>query len=280
MNIPWKIKSLMFRGIQLLGAYRLLYFAQRNITGRSNRNLLSGVNIWKRHRETVLKYNLSGSIFEFGAGKSLGQNLFLSSHIDKQVVTDLNKMIDMRLLNGACKEISNLSNITYPSKFNSIEDLKKIGIEYIAPLDASTTHLPDESMDGCLSTNTLEHVPIPTIRLIIKELKRILKPNAIVAAQIDYSDHYAHTDRSITWLNFLRFNEIEWERYNHGCHFQNRLRHSQYIELFEAAGFQMIEEEVEYGEKNIPPVIREKFQDAQQTWSATSGYVVFRKINK
>ena len=65
------------------------------------------------------------------------------------------------------------------------------------------------------------------------ELYKKLKDKGIVSLIIDYSDHYAHTDNNISLLNFLKFSNHQWKRYNHKIHFQNRLRHYEYIDIFE-----------------------------------------------
>ena len=38
---------------------------------------------------------------------------------------------------------------------------------------------------------------------ILLGVHRLLVPNGILTAKIDYSDHYSHTDRNISKLNFL-----------------------------------------------------------------------------
>ena len=59
-----------------------------------------------------------------------------------------------------------------------------------------------------------------------------LKKNGMISAIIDYSDHYAHTDPAIGLLNFLNYSSDDWKKYNHESHYQNRLRHYEYIDIF------------------------------------------------
>jgi hypothetical protein len=54
---------------------------------------------------------------------------------------------------------------------------------------------------------------------------------------VDLSDHWSHGDPSIGEVNFLRYPPRQWRRLNPSNHFQNRLRHSDYLRLFAAAGF-------------------------------------------
>lgn len=60
--------------------------------------------------------------------------------------------------------------------------------------------------------------------------------------RIDYSDHFASFDRSISAYNFLRYSDRRWRCFNPPLHCQNRLRHKDYIDLFKRSGFEILEE--------------------------------------
>ena len=72
---------------------------------------------------------------------------------------------------------------------------------------------------------------------------RLLRKGGLISVTVDYSDHWSHSDPSITEYNFLRYSEDEWHRYNPSLHYQNRLRHSDYYKMLQNAGFQIIKEE-------------------------------------
>ena len=289
MNIPWKIKSAVFRFVDIFNAEDFLYFLQKNVTKRSAKPEINTSNIisrennyhyknWNSHKETINKYNTKGTLFEFGAGKSLIQNLFLTNVVSNQIVVDLNSMIDINLVN---KSIDTLCDLDIPLEKGHIADLKdlenKYNILYKAPYDASKTDLDDDEIDICISTNTLEHIPKDLLYFILKEIKRILKKDGLISAVIDYSDHYSHTDKSINALNYLKYNEKSWKRYNHDCHYQNRLRHYDYKDIFEKVGFEILEENIIYNEDNISEDLRNKFLNYPNSWCATSGYFVLRQ---
>ena len=59
---------------------------------------------------------------------------------------------------------------------------------------------------------------------------------------IDYDDHYAFFDKRISVYNFLQYSDKAWHPYNPSAHYQNRLRHADYISLFLRAGFEVLEE--------------------------------------
>lgn len=277
MNIPWKIKSTIFGLIDFFNAPSALYWLQKYVTGRSKIRSVQISPIWEAHKNRLEQYSATENVFEFGAGKSLAQNLFISDIVTNQTVVDLNPMIDFRLVEDVRTQISELVVLKSQSKISSNDELSLYGIKYKSPYDASKTDLADKSLSACISTNTLEHVPKDSLIAIFSELFRTLKDDGIVSARIDYSDHYAHTDNSISLLNYLKFDERTWERYNHSCHYQNRLRHYDYVEIFNRCGFVVIEEDLSYSEENIPAEIGEAFRGKDSSWCATSAHVLLKK---
>ncbi len=276
-SIPWKIKSLIFSFIEYLNEPKLLYFLQKFVTGRSRITSLVESSEWEMHKDALKKYETTNLLFEFGAGKSLVQNLYLSNWVKKQFVVDLYPMIDFKLVDSARKKLSKINNLRSKVRIKNIKDLENFGIHYIAPYNATKIHLPDKSLDACVSTNTLEHIPKDHIIEIFSELYRKIKDDGIVSLLIDYSDHYAHTDNNISLLNYLRFTNHQWKKYNHKFHYQNRLRHYEYINIFEKIGFKAIHENLVYEEKNIPSIIYDSFKNFSPTWKATSAHIILKK---
>ena len=277
MNIPWKIKSSIFSVIDKFHLYKMLYFLQKYVTKRADGIFNQVDSEWILHRDTLRKHDKNKKIFEFGAGKHLAQNLFLSIDIKQQVVVDLYNMLDIEQVEEARTFISSFQSLRTNRKIDSKEALKSFGIFYHAPFDASQTDFTDKSIDAIISTNTLEHIPEPDIKAIMREAKRILKDDGIISFRIDYSDHYAHTDNKISLLNFLKFDKKSWNKYNHICHYQNRMRHYEYLSLFEDLGFKCIDGMAYYDENFIEQDLSSKYSCQPQSWSATAGYFVLRK---
>jgi hypothetical protein len=57
---------------------------------------------------------------------------------------------------------------------------------------------------------------------------------------IDLSDHFAHADPTILKINFLRFSDQEFSRYNTRFMYQNRLRASDWRCIIESQGFDVV----------------------------------------
>lgn len=252
MHIAWKTKSRLLSLFDLLGR-DALYFVQKHGTRRAVVALPSIPAAWQFHQAVLARY-APQRLIEFGAGKNLGQNLYLSRPGLQQHVVDLHPMLDLALVNHVIGILSTRFGRSDLSTVSSRDELRsRYGIVYQAPVDMTRTEFGDGSFDICISTNTLEHIPVTALEAILRELRRILRGGGIVSAQIDYSDHYAHTDKSISKLNYLRFSEAEWRSHNHRCFYQNRLRHAHYRRLFADAGFAILQQEALGPCDRLPP---------------------------
>ena len=232
-QINWKLKAFLYKVFQSLRLTKSLYFIQKYITRRSKINIQKIDPHWERHESSIRKNNCI-SLLEIGAGKSLEQNIYFSYIFNnqlKQTVIDINKMIDFNLFNDASLIISNLLNLKFKGKVTNQEEiLNKYNIQYLAPHKLSD--LSEKKFDICVSTTTLEHFSLQDLNNFLLEVKKILKEGGLISSIIDYSDHYSHTDKNINSLNFLKFDESDWVKYNNSYLYQNRLRHQDYRKLF------------------------------------------------
>jgi SAM-dependent methyltransferase len=122
---------------------------------------------------------------------------------------------------------------------------KRAGIDYRAPMDAADTQLPHNCIDYHFSITVLEHIPLPVIQSIFLEAKRILKPNGMAVHFVDLSDHFQHTDQTISRINFLCYSETEWNRIaGNEFAYCNRLRVSDYLSKWEEMGFEIQRKEI------------------------------------
>ena len=260
-QINWKLKAFLYKVFQSLRLTKSLYFIQKYITRRSKINIQKIDPHWERHESSIRKNNCI-SLLEIGAGKSLEQNIYFSYIFNnqlKQTVIDINKMIDFNLFNEASLIISNLLNIKFKGKVTNQEEiLNKYNIQYLAPHKLSD--LSEKKFDICVSTTTLEHFSLQDLNNFLLDVKKILKEGGLISSIIDYSDHYSHTDKNINSLNFLKFDESDWVKYNNSYLYQNRLRHQDYRKLFNDFNYEI---KIEHKGNST-----EKFQNVSKKFDA------------
>lgn len=129
--------------------------------------------------------------------------------------------------------------------------LESCGINYHAPCDASETTLANESVDIIYSNTVLEHVPASELNGLFAEFRRILRPNGHIFHLIDMSDHFAHSDPTISSINFLQFSEESFASYNTRFLYQNRLRVSDWRQIISDQGFETIYWQTNMNEKSL-----------------------------
>lgn len=123
--------------------------------------------------------------------------------------------------------------------WNSTAIFAAAGITYLAPCNAGATQWSSGSMDLITSNNVFEHVPVPGLLAMFAEAKRLLRPGGSVLHCVNCGDHYAYADKSITQLNYLRFSEQQWQRWNNSIQYQNRLRPMDFIQMAEKERLQI-----------------------------------------
>jgi SAM-dependent methyltransferase len=188
---------------------------------------------------------------EIGAGTDLTLPLLFYAHgVNHHTTLDIMPLARRFLVNSS---IVRMRSIDLPLArrpdwlVESTQDLplalrERYGINYLAPCDARRTGLPGGAFDLITSTDTLEHVPAPDLPPILKECRRLLAPGGLLSLYIDHRDHYSYADRRISVYNFLRYSDAAWSRFNSPLQYQNRQRHSDYLEAAGSCGFRIVKE--------------------------------------
>jgi len=131
----------------------------------------------------------------------------------------------------------------------SLVDLcRMMNVRYLSPADAAALPLPPETVDYHVSCRVLEHLPPETLKAVLREGKRLLKPTGLFVHLVDFADHFSPMDPSISTINFLRFSDAEWECYaGNRFMYQNRLRVNELVDLFRQAGLatSLVEPEID-----------------------------------
>jgi SAM-dependent methyltransferase len=120
------------------------------------------------------------------------------------------------------------------------ELLSRAQVDYNAPADARASRLAPGSVDLVYSNSVMEHVPKSKIRELMGESKRILRPGGLALHNVACNDHYSNVDRRISAVNYLRYSESQWAKWNNSLLYQNRLRAPEFAELAAAGGLEVI----------------------------------------
>jgi SAM-dependent methyltransferase len=113
-------------------------------------------------------------------------------------------------------------------------------VSYEAPADASATTLPSQGLDCVFSNSVLEHVLPAAVDAIFREAMRILTPGGIMFHSVNCGDHYAYVDRTINQLNYLKYSDREWRRWDNAFLYQNRMRAYEFVDRAVDAGFDIV----------------------------------------
>ena len=214
----------------------LNYFFQRRIVHSlpmSDAKFHEKRNAALTHLDYYHRYRPDGAFcYEFGCGRELSMAMKMSIEGFREIhCADVLPLLREDLVNHSLHQ--------YERFWHEYPDMAKI--HYAAPLDFKKTPYPSDFFDLIYSHTVLEHVPTKDILPLLTECRRILRPDGIISCFIGYADHWHYFDRSITPYNFLQYSERQWRKYSPSFQYQNRLRHSDYLKLFEEAGFEVLE---------------------------------------
>lgn len=152
----------------------------------------------------------------------------------KELVAIYEGLVDEVDIRKRLQTMSNYSD--RPADF-----LTYAGIEYLAPADAAVLPEPADSFDLHFSTTVLEHIEPSALTLILREAARVLRVDGVALHIIDPSDHFAHSDESISLINFLRFSGREWDKIaGNEFGYCNRLRAPELLGIFSEVGLDVI----------------------------------------
>lgn len=240
------------------GGVRLNYLMQRHITKTlpvSDAELEVQVGKAKRNLQAFARFHegrIPRHVFEYGAGWDLLMPIVhYCMGVERQTVIDLRPLARKDLVLDIARRLDRLTDPlglervpALPSNLDTVAAIARAwGIDYQAPADAREVDLLDRSVDFVTSCDVLEHVPVDDIRSILSESRRILKDNGLMRVRIDYQDHYWYFDRDVSPYGFLRFGARQWRRYNPPLHYQNRIRHSELIDLIDECGFLILDDD-------------------------------------
>lgn len=197
-------------------------------------------------------------ICEIGTGRyPLFPFLFSRFGAKRIVSTDLNRYLLPELYSDTAEAINeflearNYEFKKFSSKSNLKNIFKKLNIEYLAPFDFCQSKFNTSTFDLIFSNAVFEHVEKDNIDKIHKESFRILRKDGYVLHNIDLTDHFSHSDNTISPLRFLKYSDRFWDFLVKGTFFyQNRVRVNEHIEALKKTGFKIIDTDITYFDIN------------------------------
>ena len=249
----------------LPGGGYLNYLAQRYVSRKlpiSDSKIEEYRRAAQRHLEQFQKWvgGQPRTVLEIGSGQHLALAILMALAGCEQVqATDVKPNARPVLVQDLLHRLGALS-------------LEELGVSYQAPYAGGA----ERRFDLVVSDSVLEHVPGAALPALLADCRRALKPTGICSFTVDYGDHWAQDDRSITRHNYLKFSARQWRFYNPAMQFHNRLRHSDYLRLFGEAGFQILSVEAD----TLPPpdfrVAHEFRRYAPDDLAVVAAYFVLR----
>ena len=264
----WKIKARIQNAVSLLPSsvsYATYYWIQRHFGSLKRMNpvsrLKAGVETWNKIQE--LGYSPIEKVFlEVGTGRvPMVPVAYWLMGAKSTITIDLNPYMKEELIRESLEYISDnkeeiqklfgslldkkrLDKLLYfykSSTFSTSSFLEFCQIKYIAPGNAAKTRLKEKSIDFHTSYTVFEHIPPMVLKEIIKEGNRIISDGGLFIHRIDYSDHFSHSDKTISAINFLQYSDSEWNRYAGNRYmYMNRLRHDDFLNMFESLGHRIV----------------------------------------
>jgi len=299
----WKRKAKIQSLIATLPSslsYKVYYFIQRRFGAIRNPNpvsrLSAGVTICDHicGQNQAIKHK---TFLEIGTGRRLNVPIALWLCGALKIITvDINPYLKPELILKDISYITENHQVVrrlfggysqeplFQSRFDELLNaelcmehlLDMMNIQYLAPADARRLDLQTQSVDFHISCSVLEHIPPELIGDILLEGKRVLKKKGLFLHSVDLSDHFSHSDSSISAIKFLQFSEGQWNHYAGNRYaYHNRLRVDDYVGLFHTVGLKILSSDTKIDQKALEELKRgfplhEHFKDKTAETNATT----------
>jgi hypothetical protein len=112
-------------------------------------------------------------------------------------------------------------------------------IEYHPNSNVITAPLPPD-VDIIFSRFVLEHVTPADMLAMHQRFAEVYGDKVAIVHLISPSDHRAFSDSSVSYHDFLRYSEKEWNKIQTKFDYHNRLRLPQYLQIFDNAGMEVL----------------------------------------
>lgn len=184
-----------------------------------------------------------------GANKiySVDINDMTSADKIKQTIIRINKSYEDGVLQqyitvdkSRLTKLNDLLVIDNEQQFN--DAFHSLGFLFLLE-DINKSKIEMHSIDLLHSNNTFEHIAPNDLKHMMTTFKLLLKPSGLMSHFIDMTDHFSHFDKSISVFNYLKYSPKKWQLIDNNILPQNRLRITDFRNLFEQNNFEVLIEE-------------------------------------
>ncbi|NOX52879.1 MAG: class I SAM-dependent methyltransferase [Planctomycetes bacterium] len=160
--------------------------------------------------------------------------------------------------------------------------LRRLGGLYRAPWNTCRLPYKDNAVDLVVSNLVLQCVHRALLPPLLEEMRRVLKPGGLSIHRASLTCEYAAGDPRRHPLSYLKYSDATWNRwFNHSIKYVNRLRYSQFLQLFEEAGFEIAEVRPAVDYDAIPHLkelgVADEFRGFSWEDLATTGFEIVLK---
>ncbi|MBW4422912.1 MAG: class I SAM-dependent methyltransferase [Nostoc desertorum CM1-VF14] len=151
------------------------------------------------------------------------ENIFkaVCKSVHSSVLDSLSTFEDREIIRLRLKKLLSLKKL-------SVEALKDLGIEYIAPIDLSQIMPTSEKIDFIFSKSVLEHVPVDDVVPLLKNIVSSLSEDGFMFHLIHLLDHKDLNERPFDFFVYQQeAYSIELQ-----SRWGNRIRRSQWAQIF------------------------------------------------
>jgi SAM-dependent methyltransferase len=134
-----------------------------------------------------------------------------------------------------------INKIEAVESFNELYSL--LGFQYVLDPDGLMKALPRNSFSLVISAGVMEHIPAETAPQFVSNIASLLRPGGVGMHSIAIMDHLAFYDRSASPKQYLTFSESQWKFWcENKVQYINRIQRSDWLRMFDNAGFSLLEE--------------------------------------
>lgn len=220
-------------------AKRMLELCEKHQAIQPGDRLLEIGTGWIHWESTIIRlfYDVEITLFDVWDNRQLEAYKHSFGQLDAIIEQEIDMNAEQReRVHGL------LQSITKAASFEEIYDL--LGFQYVIDPTGTLKQFQDGYFAAIYSCNVLEHVDRSILPEFVRDFHRLLKPGGYSIHQIDPGDHLAYYDRSVCLKNYLRYSDRMWQRYfENDVQYFNRVQRSDWIRLYNEAGFELIEEE-------------------------------------